>query len=105
MHEFIAKHRDQVIGTLSGFDRLVFRGTLRSIAFPEGFSHYLYKNAVLLKHYAAHVKLVSARLKKASLAVAEALKRPIVAARDQIRRLRNPVKVNSPRATVRSLVF
>ncbi|MEO8383375.1 MAG: hypothetical protein ABI779_27210 [Acidobacteriota bacterium] len=101
MDEFIAKHREEVIGTLSGFDRLVFRGTLRSIAFPDGFSHYLHKSAILLKHYAAHVKQVSARLKRASLAVAEALKRPIeyltsskvskeelakeIAARDEIR--------------------
>ena len=26
MHEFIAKHQDKIVGTLSGFDRLVFRG-------------------------------------------------------------------------------
>jgi hypothetical protein len=30
MHEFIAKHQDKIAGTLSGFDRLVFRGHLRS---------------------------------------------------------------------------
>ena len=32
MQQFIAKHQDQISGVLSGFDRLVFRGTLRSIA-------------------------------------------------------------------------
>jgi hypothetical protein len=40
MHEFIAKHQDQIAGTLSGFDRLVFRGTLRSIAHDEGMKRY-----------------------------------------------------------------
>ena len=31
MLEFIAKHQDKIAGTLSGFDRLVFRGHLRPI--------------------------------------------------------------------------
>ena len=34
MHEFIAKHQGKIAGTLSGFDRLVFRGHLRSITYP-----------------------------------------------------------------------
>jgi hypothetical protein len=41
MQEFIAKHHDQIAGTLSGFDRLVFRGTLRSIVHDVGMQHYL----------------------------------------------------------------
>ena len=36
MQEFIAKHQDKIAGTLSGFDRLVFRGHLRSISYPGG---------------------------------------------------------------------
>jgi hypothetical protein len=36
MKEFIAKHREQISGVLSGFDRLVFRGTLRGIATRTG---------------------------------------------------------------------
>ena len=36
MHEFIAKHQDKIAGTLSGFDRLVFRGHPRSIGTPQG---------------------------------------------------------------------
>ncbi len=36
MQEFIAKHQDKIAGTLSGFDRLVFRGHLRSIGHPQG---------------------------------------------------------------------
>ena len=29
MHEFTAKYADQIQGVLNGFDRLVFRGSLR----------------------------------------------------------------------------
>jgi hypothetical protein len=77
MHEFIAKHQDKITGTLSGFDRLVFRGTLRSIAHDQGMKRYLWANQVLLKDFGWHVERVSRRLKEASLAEAEALGRPV----------------------------
>ena len=77
MHEFIAKHGNKITGTLSGFDRLVFRGTLRSIAHGEGMKRYLWANQILLKDFGSHVERVSRRLKAASLAEAEALGRPV----------------------------
>ncbi|HSB15624.1 MAG TPA: hypothetical protein VLE22_14290 [Bryobacteraceae bacterium] len=77
MHEFIARHEEKVIGTLSGFDRLVFRGTLRSISHRQGMEDYLWANQVLLKEFGPHVERVSRRLKEASLAEAEALGRPV----------------------------
>lgn len=77
MHEFIAKHEDKITGTLSGFDRLVFRGTLRSISHDDGMKRYLWANQVLLKDFGSHVERVSRRLKEASLAEAEALGRPV----------------------------
>ena len=76
MREFIAKHRDKISGLLSGFDRLVFRGTLRSISFPDGMRHYLHANDVLLKDFGSHVDRVSKQLKDASLSKAQALGRP-----------------------------
>jgi hypothetical protein len=36
MQEFIAKHKEEIAEVLSCFDRLVFRGTLRSISYAEG---------------------------------------------------------------------
>ena len=77
MHEFIARYPDQVAGTLSGFDRLVFRGTLRPINFVEGMWHYLHANEVLLKEFKAHVGGVTERIKMASTAEAERLGRPV----------------------------
>jgi hypothetical protein len=41
VQQFIAKHQDDITGVLSGFDRLVLRGTLRSIAYTEGMRQYL----------------------------------------------------------------
>lgn len=77
MHEFIAKHPEKIAGTLSGFDRLVFRGTLRSIAYPAGMMGYLAANRVLFKDFGAHAEQVSQHLKKAALAEAEASERPV----------------------------
>ena len=76
MREFIAKHRDKITAVLSGFDRLVFRGTLRSIGFPDGMRHYLHANDVLLKDFGSHVERVSNQLKDALLGKAQALGRP-----------------------------
>ena len=36
MHRFTTKYADRLVGTLSGFDRLVFRGTLCRLSFVEG---------------------------------------------------------------------
>ena len=52
MQEFINKFRDQIHGTLSGFDRLVLRGSLRRLNYgywdqnlqslvAQGMEHYL----------------------------------------------------------------
>src|ERR1700716_4220406 len=65
MHEFIAKHQDKIAGTLSGFDRLVFRGHLRSIGHPQGMMSYLWTNQVYLKNFGDHVEMVTKRLKEA----------------------------------------
>ena len=77
MQQFIAKHPDQISGVLSGFDRLVFRGTLRSIAYARGMNQYLWNNNVLLKEFGSHVEQVSRRLKTASLAEVVAAGRPV----------------------------
>jgi len=77
MYEFIAKHENKITGTLSGFDRLVFRGALRSIAYHEGMQRYLWANQVLLKDFGSHAEQVSRRLKEASWAEAERQGRPV----------------------------
>lgn len=77
MKSFIQKHEKDVMGTLSGFDRLVFRGTLRRLSFAEGMSMYLSFAGVVLKDFAKHVIDVTTRIKAASLALAERSLRPI----------------------------
>ena len=77
MQEFIAKHRTEIAGVLSGFDRLVFRGTLRSLSYVDGMQTYLAINKVLLKDFGTQVQQVSEQLKQASLAEARKRGRPV----------------------------
>jgi hypothetical protein len=78
MQQFIEKYRKQIRGVLTGFDRLIFRGSLRRLHYghwdqklgamvARGMEQYLWQNQVLFKHYAQHVKNVSERVKQASL--------------------------------------
>jgi hypothetical protein len=77
MQEFIARWGDRIVGTLSGFDRLVFRGTLRTISYPDGMRNYLDAAGVLLKDFGDHVRTVSEAVKEASVRTARRLARPV----------------------------
>jgi len=78
MNRFTAKYADRLVGSLSGFDRLVFRGTLRRLAFVEGLQVYLWTHKVLLKEFGAHAQAVSERVKAACLAPATAANVPVL---------------------------
>lgn len=78
MNEFIAKFSDHLHGVLSGFDRLLIRGSLRAICYAEGMMRYLSGASILLKDFGDHVQAVSERLKAASQARAAQLGRSVV---------------------------
>lgn len=78
MNSFIHKHQPDVIGVLSGFDRLVFRGTLRALSYVDGMARFLSAMGVLLKDFGAFAETVSQRVKQASLAAAERAGRPVL---------------------------
>ena len=70
MNSFVQKHREQIIGVLSGFDRLVVRGTVRPIAYSDGMQRFLNAQGILLKDFGAYAEATSNLVKQASLAVA-----------------------------------
>jgi hypothetical protein len=51
MNSFIEKHRKHIIGVLSGWDRIVFRGTLRLVANLAGMCSYLAYRSILMKDF------------------------------------------------------
>lgn len=77
MKEFIAKYQDRIAGVLSGWDRLVLRGSLRRISYVWGMMGYLWAQQVRLSELGRHAQQVSERLKAASLAEALGQGRPV----------------------------
>jgi hypothetical protein len=77
VEEFLSRHADAVTGTLSGFDRLVFRGTLRMLAHRSGMMGYLWAMQVLLKDFASHAQALTRQLREASEELARRSVRPI----------------------------
>jgi hypothetical protein len=75
---FIQKHAADVIGVLSGFDRLVFRGTARQVGYVEGMRKFLSAKHVLLKDFGSWAEGISKQVKEASLATVTAAGRPVV---------------------------
>jgi hypothetical protein len=77
MNGFIQHHRDRVMGVLSGFDRVRFRGTLRWLCYPEGLGKHLSYMKVLLKDFAEYSQGVTARVRQAAEQIARAAGRPV----------------------------
>ena len=67
MHSFLQRFSGIVLGILSGFDRLVFRGRLRRLYQAEGMNHYCNANHVLRKEFKEHAKSITAQVMQASL--------------------------------------
>jgi hypothetical protein len=77
MNALVPKYADRVIGELSGWDRLVFRGTVRMLSFAAGMAGYLSRVGVLLKDFGDHAQAMTERLIEASLERAESADRPV----------------------------
>jgi hypothetical protein len=78
MKRFLERHRDRITGTLSGFDRVLFRGTLRSIAHVKGLRVFLYSQRVLMKDFGTYVLRLSERVVEHAKQQATELGRPYV---------------------------
>lgn len=78
MQRFIQKHASDVIGTLSGFDRMRFRGTLRWLSNTKGMRSFLWAAKVLLKDFKDYVTGITDQIRGATLRLAESQGRPVV---------------------------
>ncbi|MGA2231244.1 MAG: hypothetical protein ABSH22_10130 [Tepidisphaeraceae bacterium] len=76
METFVQRHAEDVIGVLHGFDRLLFRGTLRSISYSQGLDRFLGAAGVKYKDFGAFAESLSERLKNHAQALAKTAGRP-----------------------------
>ena len=77
MNRFLQRHAGKVMGVLSGFDRLVLRGTLRRLSYAVGMKGFLDGRHVLLKHFGDFAQEMTERLKRATVREAEEQGRPV----------------------------
>jgi len=78
MDSFVARHASEVKGTLSGFDRVRFRGTLRWLANLRGMGTWLNRASVLLKDFRGYAMGLTERIKQATHDLAEKAGRPVI---------------------------
>lgn len=76
MDKFVRKHSDKIVGTLSCVDRIVFRGHLRPICWPEGLEKFMRLRGLLVKDFKTFVAEQSERIKQHAVKVAERRGRP-----------------------------
>jgi hypothetical protein len=76
MRTFIQRHKEDVIGVLSGLDRIRFRGTLRSISYGDGVESFLCAHHVQYRHFGAYAESLSERIKQHAERLACRLGRP-----------------------------
>lgn len=71
MNSFLQQHATDIYGVLSGFDRVRFRGTHRTIAFADGFARFLGFLRILLTRFRAFVDGTTKQLKDATQQLAK----------------------------------
>jgi hypothetical protein len=76
MKRFVKRHESRIVGMIAGFDRVLFRGTLRSICYPEGLNWFLCRQGVLLKDFGKFSLKLSRQVKVQAQAIAEQEGRP-----------------------------
>jgi hypothetical protein len=76
MERFLGQHEGRICGVLSGFDRVLFRGTLPSISHLAGLEGFLAAYRVLYKDFGDFVQGLSGQIKAHAEALASKERRP-----------------------------
>jgi hypothetical protein len=77
MKTFLSRFASLITGVLSGFDRLVFRGSLLPLMRPRGMHDFLGRSDIRLLDFGTYADEVSTRVKGAALAAARDAGRPM----------------------------
>jgi hypothetical protein len=78
VREFLVRHQDQIIGVLSGFDRVLFRGSAIGLGYLKGMDQKLLELGIRYDRFFSFVKRVSQSIADHARKVAEEQKRPLL---------------------------
>jgi hypothetical protein len=77
MERFLSRHCSRIAGVVNGFDRLLFRGTLRSISYVDGMDRFLSSQHILYKDFAGFAGRITARVRAHAEELAKQTGRPL----------------------------
>ena len=72
MRKFLQRHQGQILGVLSGFDRMRFRGTLRLLQSEGGVATWLERIGVAVKDFLSFAEGLTKRFCRQTDRLAEA---------------------------------
>lgn len=78
MYQFIRRHENDILGVLSGFDRIRFRGTIRWFGSVRGVMTFLWEIQVRLIEFTAWAKALTDQIVEASERIAATAGRPMM---------------------------
>jgi len=78
VERFCLRHKSRIVGILSGFDRVLFKGYTGSLHHVGGMARFLSSQRVLLKDFGSYAAGLSARVKEHAQAMAEETGRPFL---------------------------
>jgi hypothetical protein len=78
MERFLQRHASRISGSISGFDRILFRGVLRSISYVQGLHAFMWKQRVGFKDFRGFVERFSRGIKVRAEQLAQRAGRPFM---------------------------
>lgn len=78
MQTFLSRLGSEIKGTLSGFDRIRFRGTIRWLSSLRGLGSYLGTHRILLKDFKPYATGLTEQIQSATEQLAQRLGRPMI---------------------------
>ena len=85
MEQFIVKHQDTILGTISCFDRILFKGYL-SLSHPEGMEAFLNRQGILFKDFKEFASGCSEVVKEHARELARKTGRPFIYLHSPVRK-------------------
>lgn len=78
MEHFLKRHEGHVVGTIAGFDRVLFRGGIRSLEYAKGLESYLSRQSILHKDFKEFAENITAAIAERAEEIARQENRPLI---------------------------
>ena len=72
MQQFITRHSALLYGVLNGYDRMLFRGTIRFLSYIQGLTGFMSRRRMLNKNFLAWSESITERIKTDAIRLSEA---------------------------------